>query len=239
MPTVTPPTVVVPTPAAPPLRLSLPGGMAVAGVPTSVGADGLTQALALVAAAGPAMAPLAPVFTIIDAVLAVKDFAQAVPELLTNPGALIEAIGKLVVKIGKLASLIPQLSVPLMILGVVDALIALLGGLALQLQQIAIQEARIAAAVALAGTLPGDAGAALSTITTAASAALGVQRADVATALSGADPLIGIVNSFVGLLGLPGLSIAPDVTSGSSEEAVASLNAAIAVLQQFRRTIPI
>lgn len=236
---VTPPTVPVPTPAAPPLRLSLPGGMAVAGVPTSVGADALTQALALVGAAGPAMAPLAPAFTIIDAVLAVKDFAQAVPELIVNPGAVVEAVVKLVAKIGKLASLIPQLSVPLMILGVVDAVIALLGGLALQLNQIAAQEARIAAAVAAAADLPEPARGALEAIAGQATAAVGVQRADVATALSGADPLLGIVNAFVGLIGLPGLDLSIDVTSGSTQDAVDALNAGISALQQFRRTIPL
>lgn len=236
--TITPPTVPVPQPAAQPLRLALPGGMAVAGVPLSVGADGLTQALSLVAAAGPAMAPLAPIFTLIDAVLAVKDFAQAVPELITNPGALIEAIVGLVRKIGKLASLIPQLSVPLMIRDVVDALIALLGGLGVQLQSIAAQEARIAAAVAAASALPQPARGALEVITGRASQSVGVQRADLATALLGAAPLIGIVNTLVSLIGLPGLNLSLDVTSGSTQDAIDALNIGITVLQAFRRAIP-
>lgn len=236
---VTPPTVPVPQPAAQPLTLSLPGGLSIAGVPTAVGADSLTQALALVGAAGPAMAPLGPVFSIIDAVLAVKDFAQAVPELIVNPGAVVEAVVKLVQKIGKLASLIPQLSVPLLILGVVDALIALLGGLALRLSEIADQEERIAAAVAAASSLPDPARGALEAIATSSTEQVAVARADIATALVGADPLLGIVNAFVGLIGLPGLSLSIDVTSGSTSDAIDALNAAIGVLQQFRRTIPL
>lgn len=239
---VSPPTVPVPTPAAPPLELALPGGLRVAGVATQVGADSLTQALALVAAAGPAMAPLGPVFSIIDAVLAVKDFAQAVPELIVNPGAVVEAVVKLVQKIGKLLSLVPQLSVPLMILGVVDAVIALLGGLALQLGQIAAQEARIAAALEQAAELEATspvAAAALTTIAGQATAQVAVQRADVATALGGAQPLLGIVNAFCGLIGLPGISLSVDVTSGGTAAAVDALNDAITALQTFRRTIPL
>lgn len=234
---ITPPTVPVPAPAVAPLRLSLPGGMAVAGVPLSVGADGLTQALALVAAAGPAMAPLAPVFTLIDAVLSVKDFAQAVPELLTNPGALVEAIAALVQKIGKLASLIPQLSIPRTILDVVDALIALLGGLVVQLQAIAAQEARIASASAAAALLQQPARGALETIASSATQAVAVQRADLAMVLLGAAPLIGIVNVFMGLIGAPGLSLSTDM-SGSTQSSIEALNAALVVLSSFRRSIP-
>lgn len=235
---ITPPVVPVPQPAAAPLRLVLPGGMVVAGVPTTIGANSLTQALALVAAAGPAMAPLAPVFTIIDAVLSIKDFAQAVPELVTNPVAVVEAVVALVRKIGKLASLIPQLSVPIMILGVIDALIALLDGLGEVLTAIAQQEARIASAGALAATLPTTARDALELIVERSTASLAVQRADVATALLGAEPLIVIVNAFVGLIGLPGLTLSIDM-SGSAEDAAQALTTASDVLRAFRRSIPV
>lgn len=236
---VTPPTVPPQTPGAAPLRLSLPGGMSIAGVPTFVGAGSLTQALALVAAAGPAMAPLAPAFAIIDAVLAVKDFAQAVPEMLVNPGALVEAIGKLLAKISRLASLIPQLSIPLTIIGVIDALIALLAGIAQELGAIAAQEARIASASSMAASLPPTARDALLTVCASSSAAIAVQRADLATTLTGADPLLGIVNAFAGLIGVPGVSLEIDITSGGTAAAVSSLNTAINVLRQFRRAIPI
>lgn len=236
---VTPPTVPVPAASAPPLRLSLPGGLVVAGVATQVGATSLSQALALVEAAGPAMAPLGPVFSIIDALLAVKAFAEAVPGLITNPGALVDAITDLVAKITRLGSLIPQLSVPLMLIGVIDAAIALLSGLALELGTIAAQEARIAAATAHAATLPAGPGAALLTITAAATAAVAIQKGDVAQSLAGAGPLLGIATTFGGLIGLGGVSVDVDVTAGSTQDAVDALDAAVVVLQTFRGSIPV
>lgn len=236
---VVPPTVPVPSPAAAPLTLSLPGGLRVSGVPTQVGATSLTQALALVSAAGPAMAPLAPAFTLIDAMLSVKDFAQAVPEIITNPGAVVEAGAKLAQKIGKLASLVPQLSVPVMVADVLDAVILLLRGLADELQGISAEEARIESVVAVASTLPPGAREALLQVVASARAATGVRRADVQTALAGAGPLLGIVNAFVGLLGLPGVEIELDASSGSAADAVTALEAAVDILRAFRRSLPL
>jgi hypothetical protein len=236
-----PPTCTVPAAGAQPLRITLPGGLVVAGVPVQIGATSLQQSLALVAAAGPAMAPLGPIFSIIDAVLAVKDFAQAVPELIVNPGALLEAIAKLITKIGKLLSLVPQLSVPIMVLGVVDAILALLAGLLVELSAILAQEARIASAITTANGLQATnptAAAALLHMTDCATASVAVQRQDLQTALLGVDPLLGIVNAFVGLLGLPALSIELDM-GGSTAGAVEALNAAVVVLQTFRRSIPV
>jgi hypothetical protein len=90
-----------------------------------------------------------------------------------------------------------------------------------------------------AGSLPAGPRAALETILSSATGAVGVQRADLATALVGADPLILIVNSFASLIGIPGLSFSLDVTSGSTAEAAAAINDAITVLRTFRRTIPV
>lgn len=236
---VVPPIVPVPSPAAAPLTLSLPGGLRVSGVPTQVGATSLTQALALVGAAGPAMAPLAPAFTLIDAMLSVKDFAQAVPELIVNPGAVVEAGVKLAQKIGKLASLVPQLSVPVMVADVLDAVILLLRGLADELRGISAEEARIESVVAVASTLPPGAREALLQVVASARAATGVRRADVQTALAGAGPLLGIVNAFVGLLGLPGVELELDASSGSAADAVTALEAAVDILRAFRRSLPL
>jgi hypothetical protein len=219
--------------------VSLPGGVAAAGVPTFVGADEFTQALAIVGAAGAALAPLAPIFTLIDAVLSVKEFAESVPGVVTNPGGVVTAIGKLAQKIGRLASVVPQLSIPVLAVDVIDTLIALLGGLVVQLNAIVIQSERIASALETAATLPPGARGSLETIAAQSTAANDVQRANLQHAITSANPIFAILNLFVSLIGIPGVELSLDLTAGSPQDAIAALNQAIAVLRQFRRAIPI
>jgi hypothetical protein len=229
---VTPPVPPIPAPGAPALQVTLPGGLVVEGVAQQIGADALTQARALIGAANAALAPLGPVFRIIDAVLAVKGFAEAVPELIVNPGAVVEAVVELVAKIGRLASLVPQLSVPLMVLGLVDAVITLLQGVQAELVVIEQQVARVEATRTSAAALPPDAQAALLAIADAATAQVEVRRADLATALGSVQPVLGILNVFAGMAGLPAL----EVSGGASSEA---LGTAVEALQAFRSTIPV
>jgi len=238
MPTVTPPTTTVLSPGAPALRVTLPGGLVVSSVAHQVGATSLTQALSLIGQANAALAPLGPIFTIIDAVLSVKAFAEAVPELIVNPGAVVEAIVGLVQKIGRLASIIPQLSVPLMILGVVDVVLALLEGLTLELQAIAAQETKIATARAVAVELPVGARAALEALADVSAASVVVQRTDIATTASSAGPLLAIVNVFCGLIGLEPLVLELGA-GGSTAEMASSLATAVQVLTAFRSSIPL
>lgn len=236
---VTPPIPPVPAPGPAPLSVTLPGGMVLNGVAEQIGADALTQARMLIASANAALAPLGPVFAIIDAVLAVKDFAQAVPEVIVNPGAVVEAVTALVGKIGKLASLIPQLSVPLLILGLVDAVIALLEGLQAELVVIAQQEARIEASRTSAALLPEDARAALEAIADAAEGQLVTRRADLATALASVGPVVGILNAFAELAGISGFSLDVDVSSGGTQQAADALGSAVSTLRAFRSSIPV
>jgi hypothetical protein len=204
----------------------------VVGVAQQLGADALTQARALIGAANAALAPLSPVFRIIDAVLAVKAFAEAVPELIVNPGAVVEAVIELVAKIGRLAALVPQLSLPLTILGLVDAVITLLEGVLAELTVIEQQAARVEATRTSAAGLPADAQVALLAIADAATAQLEVRRADLATALGTVRPVIALLNTLGGLAGLPAL----EVEEGGSTEA---LNAAVTALRTFRNAIPV
>ena len=87
-----------------PLEITLPGGVTM-------------EHINLVEIIQPALAPLVPLFNILDTVITIFNCLKAVPEVITNPGAIIECLGDLGKAIGKLLQLIPQLSVPLMILG--------------------------------------------------------------------------------------------------------------------------
>jgi hypothetical protein len=224
----------IPPPAAP-LKVTLPGGLVVEGVTEGIAADALTQARAMLAAANPALAPLGPVFSIIDALLAVKKFAEAVPDVLTNPGKVVEGVTGLVGKIGKLATIIPQLSVPLMLLGVVDLVIGVMNGLATTLDGIADQEDKIVEArdTGTASSLPD-----LIAIADQAQVQMDTTKESALSALDQVEPLVEIINIFCDVAGLPKIVLDVD-TSGSTREAADAFRAAADVLLQFRATIPV
>lgn len=234
MPSINTTGAVAPLPAAAaPVRITLPGGLVVGGIVHNIGPDGLQQARAALGSLNAALAPLGPVFSIIDAFLAVKGFAEAVPELIVNPGALIEAVGELISKIARLAGLIPQLSVPLIVVGLIDAVLALLSGLDLQLMAIAAQEAKIATAAGMVATVP-----ALGPIVEAATAQTDTARANVMASLEDLGPVMGIINVFAGLAGLGPVSIASG-GGGSTAAAREAIGALVDALTVVRSAIPL
>ena len=227
-------------PGAPALSVTLPGGLVVGGVTDRIGADALSQARALIAAANAALAPLGPVFAIIDAILAIKHFADAVPGVVLSPADVVDALVDVARKASRLLSLVPQLSVPLMLLGIVDVVIAVLEALAAELLNIAAQEARIESSRALAATFPVAAAVeALVAVADAASDQVDVQRADVASALAHIEPMVEIINTFSGIVGLPQIELSVDATSGGTTEAAESMLAAAETLRTLRSTIPV
>lgn len=226
--------VVAPIPgAAPPIKVKLPGGLEVSGTPDQVGADAMGQVRAFMSAANAALAPLGPFFKIIEAVMSLKEFVQAVPKVVTNPGKVIKAAGNVVKKIAALAPLVPQLSMPFTILGVVDALLTLLEAIVSELNGIVQQAARIEEARAASVDAPE-----LLSIISAAESQLQSEQGNLAQALAAVSPLVEIINTFTGLVGLPKLPLSVDMT-GSAADAIGSLNKALQTLRQFRNTIPV
>jgi len=96
-----------------------------------------------------ALAPLAPVMSLVEAMMAVVEFAQAVPQLPVNPPAVIEAIDKLVGAAAKVAQVTPQLSLPAMVLSLARLAATMLEGLASDIDALAEQQSRIDAARAV------------------------------------------------------------------------------------------
>jgi hypothetical protein len=92
--------------------IRFPGGAAICFNFPTIPADNGAAVRGLLAQANAALAPLAPIFTILDAVLAVADCVQGVPEAIIklDPSKLIECIPNLVEKLAQLAQLVPQLS---------------------------------------------------------------------------------------------------------------------------------
>lgn len=217
------------------LKVTLPGGATIPVMVSETNPSNLQITKTLLGQASGAMAPLVPMFNIVAAMLALKDFAEAVPKVLTNPGKLAEAIPKLLKKIAVLAQLVPQLSVPLMVLDLIDVALAALQGTLAQLEAVAAQEARIAAALALSQV---DGNGALLEVTVCASGLLVKQKQGIQEGLGALGTFFGLMNTFMELIGLPpipDLSALPDDTA----EAIDSLQTVVKTLQDIRATIPI
>ena len=95
-----------------------------------------------------ALAPLQPIFNIIDAVVAVFECVKAIPKAIIqlNPVPLIECIPNLADAIAKLIALIPVLSLPIFLVDLLDVIIFMLRELRNQFQRILNRIAAIAAA---------------------------------------------------------------------------------------------
>jgi hypothetical protein len=99
----------------------------------------------LMAQANAALAPLVPVFNVIDTVLALFQTVKSIPDAITHldPTKITDELPDVAQKASKLLAIVPQLSVPLMILGLIDVLLAFLGGLSGQLRALIDQQVRI------------------------------------------------------------------------------------------------
>jgi hypothetical protein len=217
------------------LTLRLPGGptlqcLSLARIPSPYQ---VTKCLLNQASA--ALAPLSPVFNLIDMVLAIKGVVEAIPSLLTDPTALFEAIAEVVEKAAAMAHLIPQLSVPLMIIDLLDVTIVALRGVQSEFELIKTQISRIAAAEALAAQ-PGN--GALADSITCANQLLDLTILSVQSGMAPLNSLFAVINLFLGLIGQDPIPPIDDL-SDDPDEAIEALNVVIETLTVIRAAIPI
>lgn len=216
-------------------KIRFPGGATLQVLTSQTIPNGLQVTKSLLSQASSALAPLAPIFNLIDALLAVKEFAEAVPKLLTDPTALAEAIINLVEKIAKLASLIPQLSVPLLIVDLFDVVIGALDGVVTELEKVVAQEARIQAAIAKAQESGNEA---LQDSIDCANDINDQVKAGIAAGVAPLNPLFAVMNIFLGLIGAPEIPSIENLPDDASE-AVEYLGDFVDILQNARDAIPI
>lgn len=126
------------------LCIRFPGGSRICASPPGIIApppDELAQIL--MGQASTALAPLEPIFNMINTLVAVKDFAEAVPALLFDPSQLVEATESLIENVNALASLAPPLSVPALLIDLLNTILQYLAGIVERLQSLVEQQVRI------------------------------------------------------------------------------------------------
>jgi hypothetical protein len=218
------------------LCITFPGGaeicVQVPGVP-----DPTDVSKQLLAQANAALAPLVPVFNIIDAILALFKCVKAIPDSLgppPDPTKLAECIPDLAEKIDKLLKLIPQLSIPVLIAGLIDVLLFYLEGLRGQLQAIIAAQVRIAAAATRAAELGN---VQLRTVVNCANASMDAYLQNLNEGMKPLNRLVGLLNLFLQLAGLPTI---PDLSDlgDDAQAALAPLDAVIDSLKTVRAGLP-
>jgi hypothetical protein len=216
------------------LRVTLPGGLAVQGSAPYLGASPLEASRATISAVTSALAPLGPVFAILDALLAVVKFAQTVPKVVTRPDKVVAAVLDVVKKSGALASLVPQLSVPLMILGVIDVVIAHLAGLRDEVTALSALATRADEVAALAETVPS-----LGPISVEVQSQITSRRAQIECGMGDVQPLLGTISALAELIGLPPITVSGDATTGTLDDLATMLDDLVEALTNLRATIPV
>ena len=195
------------------LCVTFPGGAEVClHFPSLVPPDPSEMVKQLFAQINAALAPLQPIFNIIDAVVAIFDCVQAISTL--DPVKIINCIPNLAERVAALLRLIPLLTIPVLVLQFLDILILFLRGQRNQAFRQLLYIQRILAAE-LAATRPGNVGL---------SAAIICSKDDLKNLIKwfneGATPLnrlIGLINFMMETIGLGKYAI-PDMADVDPEQ---------------------
>jgi len=149
---------------------------------------------------GPAMAPLVPLFNIVDTVLQIFKCVSAIPDVITSldPSELLNCLPALAALIDKLLKLIPQLSIPKMIIAALKNLATLIRAVAADLEYIKSQIQRIADMIDRAAELND---VKMNGFLVCAQDTVEGSVLSTAEALKGIGRIVLLINIFIGLFG--------------------------------------
>jgi hypothetical protein len=223
-----------------PQRLSVivPGGASLDPELPDLGpADPMRLAKQLLGQANAALAPLGPLFDLVDVGLALVEAVKAIPDAISHldPGKITDALPELGKKAGKLAPLVPQLSVPLMVVGLIDTLLAFLEGLVVELRALINQQVRIQRAVDRAASLGS---AQLQAVADCSKHHVDAQLQSLSESLAPVNRFIALLNVLGQLAGLGPLPTLSDLGADPAA-ALQPIADAAALLRQFRAAIPV
>lgn len=236
-----------------PLVIPFPGGLELSAqlphADIQLPLDVAKQAFAQINAA---LLPLAPIFTIIDAVLAVFEIIKSIPDAIKppDPGKISRKIAQVEAKLDKLLRLLPPVTIPALIKALLHVMIVFLTGVRDQLASLVTLSASIDASQAAADALlllphyPGtdisigfNASAELLASVTCARATIAAQLKGHGQANLPFNRLVDVVNFFGNLVELPQI---PKVAAFDANIGVniQPLDDLITTLTEIRSTIP-
>lgn len=149
---------------------------------------------------GPALAPLVPLFNVIDTAITIFRCVKAIPDAITSldPSELIKCLPVLAKLVDQLLKLIPQLSIPKMVKTVLNNLAAMLESFATELFSLKHLAERIAAGIDRAADLQD---VKMNGFLVCAQGDLEDTVLSTSEALKGIGRIILLVNIFMGLIG--------------------------------------
>ena len=190
------------------------------------------------------LAPLVPIFRLIQIAIALVDCVKAIPDALgppPDPSKMVKCIEKLSKLVGFLVALAPQLSVPVMVRTNIDVIVAGLEALKAELHDLTTVKAGIDAKAELVQNMLLDpdlafGAASLQISIDCANANFEIQKE---CALRGACPLnslLGILSIFLSLIGknpIPELTLSADLSAAD-----AVIDELVNVLKSLKLTLP-
>ena len=226
-----------------PMQITLPGGATISQVISAVKSapNAVDMGLNLMQQAGPALAPLMPIFDIIEAMQAMSACTQAIPDALgppPDPTKLAKCVPDMAKKVAKLLKLIPQLSVPLMVKDIIDVLISTLVAVRSQLLALQAQVKSVTRAVKRAAEL-NDSN--LSAIAACAQSNVEQQASNIGASIAVMAPMIGVVNDLLKKIGAPQipLSKVTDLSGQSLDTIITPLDVLVTTLKTVRQAVPV
>lgn len=183
-----------------------------------------------------ALAPLTPIFNIVEFAKAVADCMSALPDAINNldPSAITDCIPGLQQRLANLLNLLPQASVPILAKTILDVLIQGLIGIRSELLALQAEQERIIAAATRAAMLGNTH---LQVVVDCASGNLDAQLVNISSSALPLNRLILTLNILLDLAGLPCVPAIPSPDS-LDDSVIEALNVSIQVLQQIRALIP-
>lgn len=220
------------------LCITFPGGVQICSgfVPSDI-ADPTEHVRALIGQFNAALAPLQPVFNIIDVCIAIVRCVEAIPDTVgppPDPTAIAQCIPDLLAKLDALLKLIPQLSIPCLVQEFIDHLITFLRGLRARLQALINKLNRLLAAETKAGNLNAIG---LQTAIDCAKANLDIELQLLNEGLEPINRILAIINALLDLAGLPCIP-SLGLLGGISDIFLLPLDLMIELLQVIRSLIP-
>lgn len=209
-----------------PFKLTLPGGIEI-------------ERINLLEIVQPALAPLVPLFKIVDAIVAVFSCLKAVPEIVgppPDPSALLACLPELAKKISELLKLLPQLSLPYTLKQLLELVIDTLRKARNELLQLQRQMQQITRTIDRAKELD-DAG--LMAIAMCAQANVAQEAANVGKMLASLGRLIALINLFLGMIGLPEVPDLSKLAGQPLDQIIEPLDALIKVFETAKKAIPL